>query len=128
MVLSFGHITLNVTNLQRSKDFYLKFFREAKIVMESDTEVGIQSGDFSVWLVAETKDGQAMQGIATDQLVGMHHVAWKVNTLEQLQAWESYLREQQMELSKGGITDDDFGGTGIFLRDPDNIRLEIHLG
>lgn len=125
--LQFAHIVLNVTNIERSRDFYTKVLRDFKVVDQSTSHVGFSNGQFSVWLAEEDMKGKRYEGMATDKVVGMHHFAWKVNTLEALQEWEAYLKTQGIELQQGGITDDDFSGQGIFFRDPDNIRLEIHL-
>ena len=128
MTLLFAHIVFNVTDLKRSRPFYEKVLRDVQVINESDHHVGLSNGQFSVWLVDEDTQGNRYAGAATDKAVGMHHFAWKVETMDELKTWEIYLREQGIEMQKGGITDDDFGGQGIFFRDPDNIRLEIHLG
>lgn len=128
MNLQFAHIVLNVTDIKRSRSFYEKILVDFKVIDESEHHVGLSNGQFSVWLAdADMQDGQYV-GQATDKNVGLHHFAWKVDTMDELKEWEKHLREQGIEMSKGGITDDDFGGKGIFFCDPDNIRLEIHLG
>ena len=126
--LHFAHIVLNVTVLKHSREFYEKVLRGFRVADESDHHVGYSNGSFSVWLADEDREGSPFVGTATDKAVGLHHVSWKVETMEELKEWESYLREQGIEMAKSGITDDDFGGQGIFFRDPDGVRLEIHLG
>ncbi|MEK7540117.1 MAG: glycosyltransferase [Patescibacteria group bacterium] len=37
------------------------------------------------------------------------------------------LNDWELIVVDDGSTNDDFGGKGIFFRDPDNIRVEIHL-
>ena len=32
-----------------------------------------------------------------------------------------------MSMENNGITDDDFGGTAIFTKDPDGMKVEFHL-
>ncbi len=128
MILHFAHIVLNVTDVGRSRPFYEKVLRDVQVIDESEHHVGFSNGQFSMWLVDEDTQGNRYLGVATDKAVGLHHFAWKVETMDELKTWEIYLREQGIEMQKGGITDDDFGGEGIFFRDPDNIRLEIHLG
>lgn len=128
MELKFAHIVLNVTDLKRSRAFYEKVLLGYTVINESDHHVGFSHGVFSLWLADEDMHENRYTGTANDQIVGVHHFAWKVDTLEELENWGKHLREQGIELQKGGITDDDFGGQGIFFKDPDNIRLEIHLG
>lgn len=128
MNLSFAHIVLNVTELARSRKYYDIVLRGFSVIDESSNHVGYSNGSFSVWIADTTMDDKPFIGVATDKAVGTHHFAFKVSTIDELREWESYLRESGVAMSKDGITDDDFGGTGIFLKDPDGIRLEIHLG
>ncbi len=128
MNLKFAHIVLNVTDLKRSRIFYEIVLCEFTIIDESEHHVGYSNGQFSVWIADSGKSGNAFVGQATDKAVGVHHFAWKVDTLDELKKWQSYLHEFGIKMSKDGITEDDFGGQGIFFRDPDNNRLEIHLG
>lgn len=119
---------LNITDLSVSRPFYQKALKGFNVIDESDNHVGLSNGLFSVWLADANYDGEAYSGRATDTLVGLHHFAFKVETQEELLVWETYLKEEGIELQDGGITDDGFGGKGLFFTDPDNIRLEIHLG
>ena len=128
MDLKFAHIVLNVTNIKRSRLFYETILQGFNVVDQSEHHAGFSNGKFSVWIADEDMKRNPYVGTATDKAVGFHHFAWKVETMEELKEWEAYLSENKIEMSKGGITDDDFGGQGIFFRDPDNIRLEIHLG
>lgn len=126
--LQFAHIVLNVTQIERSRTFYAKVLRDFKVVDQSEEHVAFSNGQFSIWLAEKDMKGKPYVGTASDQAVGLHHFAWKVTTLEALEDWERYLKSQGIPLQQDGITDDDFGGKGIFFRDPDNIRVEIHLG
>lgn len=128
MELRFAHIVLNVTDIKRSREFYQKLLKGYEVINESEHHVGFSHGDFSVWLADEDLHGNKYTGQATDQAVGVHHFAWKVDTLEELKEWEQHLKNEGIALSHGGVTDDDFGGQGLFFKDPDHNRLEIHLG
>ena len=128
MKLSFGHISLNVTNMSQSFPFYQKFLKDFEVIEKDNHYAGFSNGICSIWIADIDRDNGPFTGVATDQAVGLHHFAFKVDTMEELQKWETYFLEEDVEMQKGGITDDDFGGWGIFVRDPDNIRLEIHLG
>jgi len=121
--MTLAHLVLNVTDLERSKAFYEKFLRGFAF-SDGDEEYACYRGpDMGVWLVAVG----GSERVADDR-VGLHHMAFKAETMEELKEWEAHFRDQGIEMQKGGITDDDYGGTGIFLRDPDGFRLEIHLG
>lgn len=125
--LQYSHIVLNVTNIERSRAFYTKVLRDFKVVDQSESHVAFSNGLNSIWLAEKDIKGKYFEGVAADKAVGLRHFAWKVNTLDALEDWEKYLKSQGIELQNGGITDDDFSGQGLFFRDPDNIRLEIHL-
>src|SRR3989338_10722811 len=114
MNLSFAHIVFNVTDMKRSRVFYEKVLRGFKVMDESEHHAGFSNGQCSVWISDQIMKGESYGGMATDKAVGVHHSAWKVETIAELKEWEQYLRSQNIEMSKGGITDDDFGGQGIF--------------
>ena len=127
MKLSFAHIVLNITDIKRSREFWEKILVEFNVIDQSEDHVGYSNGAFSVWLTETNMKGKRYSGQATDTEVGVHHFAWKVETLKELQEWEAHLRSAGVAMSEDGITDDDFGGQGLFFRDPDSIRCEIHL-
>jgi len=117
-----AHIVINVTDIERAKDFYLKVFANFKLSEESDVHFALRGKNFGIWVVG------GYDGKADENRVGLHHLAFKVDNMKELEEWEAHLKETGIEMQKGGITDDDFDGTGIYFRDPDNFRIEIHLG
>lgn len=119
--LTVGHVVLNVTDINRAKAFYQKVLWGFEKSEESEEHVAYKNKELGIWIVG------GYEGKADESRVGLHHLAFKVDTFDELKEWEAHLRKEGIEMQKGGITDDDFGGQGIFFRDPDNFRIEIHL-
>ncbi|MBN6056740.1 VOC family protein [Nonomuraea sp. RK-328] len=121
-----GHVGLNVTDLERSLQFYLQVF------------------DFKV--MAEGKeDGQRWALLGRDDLLmvtlwqqsdtafsatsaGLHHLSFQVDSIDQVKAVEQVLRELGARFQYDGVVPHGEGAAsgGIFFTDPDGIRLEIY--
>ena len=120
-----GHIGLNVTNLNRSKAFYQQVFK-FQIIKESQ-----QAGrEFALLGV----DGQALvtlwqqsNGTFTKTLPGLHHLAFMVESMHDVEHVEANLRGMGVRFLYDGIVPHSEGAAsgGIFFEDPDGIRLEI---
>ncbi|MBT2380719.1 glyoxalase [Streptomyces sp. CB00316] len=124
--LQTGHIGLNVTDLDRSIAFYREVF------------------DFEV--LGEGKDGdrrwaflgrdsrlvvtlwQQSEGTFAPALPGLHHLSFRVDTVEEIRATEEVLRSLGATFAYDGVVPHGETGTsgGIFFTDPDGIRLEIY--
>jgi glyoxylase I family protein len=119
-----AHVTLTVSDLDRSVQWYERLF-----------EVGFhrdeRPGPFrrAVWIV----EGQTLVGLhefpdPSDTLpfderrVGLDHLAFACSGRDELEAWEARLSE--LGIDNGGIVDADYG-SGLSCRDPDNIALEF---
>lgn len=123
-----GHIGLNVTDLERSIQFYKKNLG-FKVLWESEDEshrfasLGEnQSLYLTLW---EQSDGS----FPTDR-PGLHHLSFKVENVEVIERIERRLRENGAEILHGGLVahGDGQASGGLFFLDPDGIRLEIFAG
>ena len=120
-----GHVGLNVTDLARSKAFYQAVFG-FNVVSEA-TE-----GEHEFALLAE---GDKMlltlwvqsNGRFNTQNPGLHHLAFEVDSIEDVQLAEEKVRQAGVKLYHDGIVPHREGASsgGIFFEDPDGIRLEI---
>jgi catechol 2,3-dioxygenase-like lactoylglutathione lyase family enzyme len=120
-----GHVGLNVTDLDRSKAFYQRVFG-LDVVRESQ-----QEGRRFAFLA---KDGTLVLTLwqqAVDRYEagrsGLHHLSFKVESIDQVRAAEQTLRELGATVAYEGIVPHAEGADsgGIFFVDPDGIRLEI---
>jgi glyoxylase I family protein len=123
-VPTIAHVTLTVSDLDRSVQWYERLFDVELFLDESP-------GPFrrAVWLVG----GQTLVGFhqfpdPTDTLpfderrIGLDHLAFACRTRSDLEAW--VVRLEELGVANGGIVDADYG-SGLSCRDPDNIALEF---
>lgn len=120
-----GHVGLNVTDLSRSTRFY----REAlglEVVGESATpgkEYAFLARDGRLLLTLWRQSA----GAAPTDRPGLHHLAFQVESIEQVRQAEERLRALGAVIHHGGIVPHREGADsgGLFFEDPDGIRLEI---
>jgi glyoxylase I family protein len=119
-----AHVTLTVSDLDRSVQWYERLFDVKMLLDESP-------GPFrrAVRLVG----GQTLVGLhqfpdPTDTLpfderrIGLDHLAFACRSRSDLEAW--VVRLEELGVANGGIVDADYG-SGLSCRDPDNIALEF---
>ncbi|MCX4823100.1 VOC family protein [Streptomyces sp. NBC_01142] len=121
-----GHIGLNVTDLDRSLPFYgdaLGF------------DVLGQGKDEGRRFAFLGRDGQLVltlwqqaNGAYAPALAGLHHLAFEVESIEQVRAAEARLKTLGVDFAHEGVVAHGEGAAsgGIFFHDPDGTRLEIY--
>ncbi|MDG4863583.1 VOC family protein [Streptomyces sp. T-3] len=121
-----GHVGLNVTDLDRSVDFYVKVFG-FEVIGE-----GREKGKEFAFL---GRDGRLLVTLwPQSQLgydagrAGLHHLAFQVETPEEVLAAEEVLKGLGAEFAYEGVQPHGEGAAsgGIFFADPDGTRLEIY--
>ncbi|MFJ2194223.1 VOC family protein [Kitasatospora sp. NPDC087861] len=121
-----GHVGLNVTDLDRSVDFYRALF---------GLEVTHQGTDPQRRFALLGRDGrlvvtlwQQSEGTFATTAPGLHHLSFEVESLDEVRAAESLLRELGTGFAYDGVVPHSEGSAsgGIFFTDPDGIRLEIY--
>ena len=121
-----GHVGLNVTDLDRSLPFYQRVFgldvqAEGK---EADRRWAFLGRDgqllLTLWQQSDSPFGT--------RSAGLHHLAFQVETIDEVKSAEQVLRELGAELVHDGVVPHREGGSsgGIFFTDPDGTRLEIY--
>jgi glyoxylase I family protein len=120
MKLTIDHIVLIVRDLKTTTDFYSSFIglpsesiHESVCFKIGETKVffGLPYGDYEFY----DKDK-----------CGLNHLAFRVNSLEELKAYEEKLNQAQIKNS--GIQIDKYGQKEfIWFDDPDGYRLEFYL-
>ena len=119
------HITLIVRDLKKSKEFYQNVCG-MEVVHDEEDVCGLTDGMFSLWL-AHSHEIIAKDDVFNSEKLGLNHWAFRVDTQEDLDEIEEALRKMEIEMEEGGITDDGYGGTAIFTKDPDGMKVEFHL-
>jgi lactoylglutathione lyase len=123
-----GHVGLNVSDLERSTQFYQRvlgfdLLRRSEAGGRRFAFLGTnESVLLTLW---QQSDG----GFAVDR-PGLHHLAFRADSVEQVEAAEARLRELGAVIHHGGRVRHAAGARsgGLFFEDPDGIRLEIFTG
>ena len=125
-VLSTGHVGLNVTNLERSRDFYVNVL---------GFEVGRESTDGEKKFAFLTQNGTLMVTLWEQSAVpfdsgsaGLHHLAFLVPSIERVREIEANIRAAGVKLYHDGIVPhaENQNSRGVFFEDPDGTRLEVY--
>ncbi len=124
--LETGHIGLNVSNLERSRQFYQDVFGfELKGESQADNRrfAFLGQGEKLVLTLWQQSEGRFEK-----QRPGLHHLSFQATDIEQVQGFEEKLRALNVPLIYDGIVPHAEGrlSGGIFFEDPDGIRLEIY--
>ncbi|PZG13716.1 VOC family protein [Nonomuraea aridisoli] len=120
-----GHIGLNVTDLDRSREFYERVFGFA--VAGESREEGrryaflAQDGTLvlTLWQQSESRFAAG--------LPGLHHLSFQVPDLDAVRRAETVIRDLGAKIHHDGVVPHGEGASsgGVFFEDPDGIRLEI---
>lgn len=120
-----GHVGINVNNMEKSKEFYLKIFGfdilfEEKLADKRHMFLG-KDGEIIVTLWE-----QSDKSFSTST-AGLHHLAFLVDSVEELKAFEKKLDENKITKIYNGIVSHKEGASsgGVFFLDPDGVRLEV---
>ncbi|MBT2544937.1 VOC family protein [Streptomyces sp. ISL-44] len=122
--LGIGHLTLTVSDVKRSAEFYNQLM-DTQTVLDVEDEVGpfmaIACPAFVIGFRnhAATNDADVFDPAR----VGLDHYAFHVADRDALEAWESRLDGQ--DIAHSGIVEDP-SGLHLNFRDPDNIALEFY--
>ncbi|MFG2984031.1 VOC family protein [Streptomyces sp. NPDC048258] len=122
--LGIGHLTLTVSDVKRSAEFYNQLL-DTQTVVDVEDEYGpfvaIASPAFVLGFRRHEATNQA--DVFDPARVGLDHCAFHVADRAALEAWESRLDEQ--DIAHSGIVEDP-SGLHLNFRDPDNIALEFY--
>ncbi|MDH6113852.1 lactoylglutathione lyase [Kitasatospora sp. MAP12-15] len=120
-----GHIGLNITDLDRSLGFYQQVFGFEVLGKGEDPErrwafLG-RGGQLMVTL------WQQSAGSFATAAPGLHHLAFQVDSVEEVKAVEQVLVSISATFQYDGVVPHSEGASsgGIFFTDPDGIRLEV---
>ena len=121
-----GHVGLNVSDLNRSKQFYREVFGFQVAGESQDPHrrfVFLSNGSILVLTLWQQGKGRFDKNHP-----GLHHLSFQVATIADVKAVEQRLREMNVPFIYDGIVPHAEGAQsgGIFFEDPDGIRLEIY--
>ncbi|MFI6503819.1 VOC family protein [Nonomuraea typhae] len=127
MAFQTGHVGLNVTELDRSIDFYCQVFG---LTLNGRTDgdgwsyARLGRDDTLVLTLWRQSSGR----FAADR-PGLHHLSFEAPGVPELEAVLTRLRELNVPLHHDGLAAHREGGEsgGVFFEDPDGTRLEIYV-
>ncbi|WP_378732141.1 VOC family protein [Nocardia brasiliensis] len=121
-----GHIGLNVSDLDRSVDFYRRALGFEQLAASTDGEQkwAFLGADGKLLVTLWQQSAAAFSA----ETAGLHHLSFQVDTIDQVRAVEAALREQSVPFVYDGVVAHGEGvaSGGIFFVDPDGIRLEVY--
>ncbi len=119
------HVTITVTNLERSVEFYSKVLGFEQVA-DLGTTIGMHNGAFMLLVGLPPDPGLAIEDDRfNENRVGLDHISFLVDGREAMQKAAGTLDE--MGVSRGAIRDlgKGFGMYVMAFRDPDNVQLEL---
>ncbi|WP_330229555.1 VOC family protein [Nocardia sp. NBC_00508] len=124
--LATGHIGLNVSDLDRSVDFYRRALGFEQLAASTDSErrwAFLGADGKLVVTLWEQSDGTF-----STETPGLHHLSFQVDSIDQVRDVERVLRELSVTFAHDGVVahGEGIASGGIFFTDPDGIRLEVY--
>lgn len=123
MQLATCHIGLNVSDLDRSVDFYRRTLGFEQLSATADGWAFLGADGKLVLTLWQQSAGEF--STATP---GLHHLSFEVADMDEVRAVESALRELGVRWVHDGVVAHGEGAAsgGLFFTDPDDIRLEVY--
>lgn len=120
-----GHVGLNVTDLERSRRFYeaaLGFDTLGQSEAEGRRFAFLGAGGDVVLTLWQQSEGSFDAGRP-----GLHHLAFRVPTIADVERAQARLRELGARFLHDGVVAHREGAAsgGVFFADPDGVRVEI---
>ena len=116
-----SHVVLRVRSLVQSEGFYKTILGLKVTGRIEDRMVFFSSNDSSSHQFALTSVGATAQG-PDPSAVGLYHVAWQVETIEELESFHQHLKNNNVQIVEIG---NHGSSIGIYFWDPDGNENEI---
>jgi catechol 2,3-dioxygenase-like lactoylglutathione lyase family enzyme len=129
---SLAHIEINVSDLKKSKEFYLKIFTPLNwtIVFNCDDSVGFKGKDKTHLFLVQT-DTSFISNIFHRKHTGLNHIAFRVDSKQEVEEFSNFLKQNNIiSLYTDGPKDyaQEYKMEqyyAVFFEDPDHIKLEV---
>lgn len=129
---SLAHIEINVSNLQISKDFYLKVLSPLnwKLAFNDNTSVGFKGEDNTHLFLVQT-EACFIPSIFHRKHSGLNHIAFRVGSKQEVEEFSNILKNNNIpSLYTDGPKDYSLEYNvkeyyAVFFEDPDRIKLEV---
>jgi glyoxylase I family protein len=126
-ISSIHHVSITVTDIERSVPWYSQVLELEKLMEEQHPDGGgyaivLGKPDWSMCVGLHVHDANGAE-LFSEVRTGLDHVSFLVPSRAELEAWETRLTELGVEHSP--INDETEGFGVLVFRDPDNIQLEL---
>jgi len=119
-VVGIDHISIRVSNYEKSKAFYGRLFEFLgfEISDEYPNTIGWTNGKTRYWIASA--EGRKKHRIGD---VGLHHYAFELRNRKDVDALQAFLKDQRVRIvDPADEYYDDY--YAVFFLDPDGIKLE----
>jgi len=118
------HIALTVRDLDRSVQWYADLFGMQIVLEGADDTVRFKvlAHADSGWILGLRQYAGTVPDAFDETRTGLDHFAFAVSSQQEIQQWESELRQRNVTFTPSVETPI---GSIVVLRDPDNIQLEL---
>lgn len=129
---SLAHIEINVSDLQRSKDFYLKILTSLQwvLISSNDNSVGFKGPDNTHLFLVQTEKSFIVNSFNRKN-VGLNHIAIRVGFKQEVEEFSIFLKQNNIQTlyndnPKDYSTEYNMEQYyAVFFEDPDRIKLEV---
>lgn len=124
----FNHLTLNVSNFEKSSAFYKNLFQylEAEFIKDEPNHLGVRLGEGEIW-IRETESEYKKQGFHR-KATGLNHLAFRVEKKEEVDLfYTEFLKIRNIPSLYGSPAHYPYTEKyyAVYFEDPDRIKLEI---
>lgn len=124
--LAAGHVGINVTDLDRSVDFYRNAlgFEPLAVNTEGEHRYAFLGTNGTLRLTL----WQQSNGRFSTETPGLHHLSFEAASIDEVRTVEAALKALGTEFTHDGVVAHGEGSAsgGIFFTDPDGTRLEVY--
>lgn len=124
MIRGIDHVSIDVSELGRSVDFYCDKlgFRVSRTLGTSELNIAfLELGSSSIELLARRDSNASLEASPRKGNLGLAHIAFRVSNIDEV---FSELRDKGVEFSSPPY-DAEGGPRIVFFKDPDGVVLEL---
>ena len=122
---AFHHVTLTVSDVKRSTEFYTNYLG-FQVAVEFDPRVALVNGGTLLALGPAPDPAQAITGDQfNENRIGLDHISLAVDSLQDLEAAAEFFDEHGIDHGEIRDLGPGFAIQVMAVRNPDNIQLEL---
>jgi catechol 2,3-dioxygenase-like lactoylglutathione lyase family enzyme len=128
---SIAHLEVNVSNLEKSKEFYCRILSVLKweVNLDDNIIVGFKGPDQTHLFLVQTEP--QFSSAFHRKNIGLNHVAFRTHSKDEVDSFSIFLKENNLTILYGDGPKDYSSEYkmeeyyAVFFEDPDRIKLEV---